>query len=415
MILTNARIVTFDGESRVLDSGSVEILDDGTIGFVRSGRALSAKAVNLQGKLLIPALINAHTHLYSTLARGMHLPGRPPANFPEILKKLWWRLDRALNEEDVYYSALAGLMDSARCGVGTVIDHHSSPNACAGSLDAIEQAFREVGLRGATCYETSDRNGRRGSDAAIRENVRFIEHVRPGAQVGAMFGLHAAFTLGARTLRACLEAKPRGAGFHVHVSEDLCDRGAVHRLCELGVLDDKSVAAHCVHVTAAERKALAARKVNVVHNPQSNANNGVGTMDLRAHTRAGVRVGLGTDGYTPRVWEEFKSAARAGGAEAYAAAFANNRAMVKAIWGTEIGRIETGAKADLLLLDYRPPTPLASDNLPGHLVFGIANAPVDSLMVNGRWVLRSGHFVRIDEARIAERAAACAKALWDRF
>ncbi len=235
MILTNARILTFDSTNRVLDSGSVEVLEDGAIGYVRSGRALDAHAVDLHGRLLMPALINCHTHLYSTLARGLHLPGPAPADFPSILKNLWWRLDRALNEEDVYYSALTGLIDSARCGVGTVIDHHSSPNACAGSLDSIERAFQEVGLRGATCYETSDRNGKRGAQEAIRENVRFLERARPGALVGGMFGLHAAFTLSDRTLAACVEANQSlGAGFHVHVAEDGCDRSAVRRLCDAG-------------------------------------------------------------------------------------------------------------------------------------------------------------------------------------
>ena len=124
----------------------------------------------------MPALINCHTHLYSTLARGISLPGRAPRNFPEILKKLWWRLDRALNLDDVYYSALVGLIDSAKCGVGTLVDHHSSPNACAGSLDRIEHAFREVGLRGVLCYETSDRNGRRGAAEGIGLPATPTEH-----------------------------------------------------------------------------------------------------------------------------------------------------------------------------------------------------------------------------------------------
>ena len=127
--------------------------------LIKEGSSGGHEVIDAQGKLLMPALINCHTHLYSTLARGISLPGRAPRNFPEILKKLWWRLDRALNLDDVYYSALVGLIDSAKCGVGTLVDHHSSPNACAGSLDRIEQAFREVGLRGVLCYETSDRNG----------------------------------------------------------------------------------------------------------------------------------------------------------------------------------------------------------------------------------------------------------------
>jgi putative selenium metabolism protein SsnA len=426
MILTNARILTFDAANRVLDSGSVEVLAGGAIGFVRGGRALEAKAVDLRGRLLMPALINCHTHLYSTLARGIHVPGPPPADFPAILKKLWWRLDRALNQEDVYYSALTGLIDSARCGVGTVIDHHSSPNACAGSLDSIERAFHEVGLRGATCYETSDRNGRRGALAGIRENVRFLERVRPGARVGGMFGLHAAFTLGDRTLAECVEANQSlGAGFHVHAAEDKCDRSAVHRLCELGVLNEKSLAAHCIHVTAAERTLLSRHRVNVAHNPQSNCNNAVGIANLPALFRRGIRVGIGSDGYSPRMWDEFKVAtqlqqvrardARVGGAEAYAALFSGNREIVKQIWGTEIGRIAPGARADLLVVDYLPPTPLASSNLFGHLLFGVSNAPVDSLMVDGRWILRDGHCVNVDEREIAQKAAACAKALWERF
>ncbi len=426
MILTNARILTFDGENRVLDSGSVEVAADGTIGFVRSGRALDAHAIDLHGRLLMPALINCHTHLYSALARGLRLPGPPPADFPAILKKVWWRLDRALNEEDVYYSAMVGLIDSAKCGVATVIDHHSSPNACAGSLDRIERAFHEVGLRGATCYEVSDRNGKQGAREAIRENVRFLERVPPGAQVGGMFGLHASFTLSDGTLRECVEANQSlGAGFHAHVAEDRCDQGAVRRLCELGVLDRKALAAHCVHVTAAERSMLGRRRVNVAHNPQSNCNNAVGIANLPALCRAGACVGLGSDGCTPRVWDEFKAAyhlqklrardPRVGGDDALAAAFRNSREIVKKIWGVPVGCIASGAKADLLVLDYLPPSPLESTNLLGHLLFGISNAPVDALMVGGRWVVRDGHCVTVDERQVAECAAAHAKALWERL
>lgn len=426
MILTNARIVTFDDGNRVLDSGSVEVRADGSIGKVRSGRGRGEDIVDVGGRLLMPALINCHSHLYSTLARGITLAGAPPKNFPEILKKLWWRLDRALSREDVYYSALIGLIDSAKNGVGTVIDHHSSPSACAGSLDEIERAYREVGLRGATCYETSDRDGRAAADAAIAENVRFLERPSPNDLVGGAFGLHAAFTLTDRTLRACVEAnRSLDAALHIHVSEDRCDRGAVTRLRRLGILDGRTLAAHAIHVTAAERKTLASHNVQVVHNPQSNCNNAVGTAALRELIEDGVTVGLGSDGYSPRLWEEFKTAfhllklkardPRAGYAEAYSAAFHNNRAIVRTIWGIDLGRIQTGAKADLALFDYFPPTPLASDNLFGHLLFGIANAPLDALMVNSRWVVRDGQCVHVDERRLAERAVRRARALWERI
>jgi putative selenium metabolism protein SsnA len=426
MIVTNARILTFDTANRVLDSGSVEIRPDGSIGNVSSGRARGKNIVDARGKLLMPALINCHTHLYSTLARGISLPGRAPKNFPEILRKLWWRLDRALNEEDVYYSALVGLIDAAKCGVGTLVDHHSSPNACAGSLDRIDQAFREVGLRGVLCYETSDRNGPMQALEGIRENIRFIDRARGDGLVAASFGLHASFTLTDETLRRAVEVNQSlRAGFHIHVAEDGCDAGAVSRLRDLGVLDEQCLAAHCVHVSSADISTLARRRVNVVHNPQSNCNNAVGAARLLELFRRGVLVGLGSDGYSPRMFEEFKTAfhiqklqagdPRVAYAEAYAAAFLNNRTIVRKLWGMEIGRIEKGAAADLILVDYYPPTPLHAGNLFGHILFGIANAPVDSLIVNGRYVLRDSQCVTVDERRVAAKAATRARALWERF
>jgi putative selenium metabolism protein SsnA len=446
MIIRNARILSFDSADRVIDCGAVQVRADGSIGWVRRDRGAQTlgasgqeEIVNAQGKLLMPALTNCHTHLYSTLARGITLPGRAPRNFAEILKKLWWRLDSALDEEDIYYSALVGLIDSAKAGVGTLVDHHSSPNACPGSLDIIERAFREVGLRGALCFETSDRNGPARAQEAIAENRRFLERVRRNQDGDAMiqgnFGLHASFTLTDATLRQCVEINQTlDAGFHVHVAEDQSDvkhaqacfhKSPVKRLCDLGVLDERALAAHCVHVSTADMNCLARRGVNVVHNPQSNCNNAVGVADLTGLLRQSVMVGLGSDGYSPSIWEEFMTAfhvqklcardTRAGYSEAYAAALLNNRTIAKKIWGWDIGRIERGTRADLMLVDYYPPTPLIAGNLFGHILFGIAHAPVDWLIVNGRFVVRGHRCVSVDERAISERARARARKLWERF
>jgi len=439
MIIRNARIVTLDAENRILDAGTIEVRVDGSIGRVggETRAAAGEEVVDAHGRLLMPALMNCHTHLYSTLARGIALKGTAPRNFIEILKKLWWRLDVALDEEDVYYSALVGLIDSAKAGVGTLIDHHASPNACPGSLDVIERAFREVGLRGALCYETSDRNGRQKADEGIAENLRFIERSQRAGDgmVRSSFGLHAAFTLGDATLRRCVEANQSlKAGFHIHVAEDRYDvdfsrrkhgKSPVRRLADLCVLDERTIAAHCVHVSATDRTILARHGVNVVHNPQSNCNNAVGIADVPEMLRRKILVGLGSDGYSPRMWDEFAAAChvqklrtynpRAGFAEAYALALLNNRAIACKVWGWEIGRIATGARADMMLVDYYPPTPLTSDNLFGHILFGISHAPVHSLMVNGKFVVRDGQCVTVDERAISERAAAHAQRLWARW
>ena len=417
MVIANARVLTFDAANRVLDSACVEIRPDGAIGVIAKKPPAGAQVIDAGGRLLMPALINCHTHLYSTLARGIAIPGRAPRHFPEILKKLWWRLDCALNEDDVYYSALIGLIDSAKCGVGTLVDHHSSPNACAGSLDRIEQAFREVGLRGALCYETSDRNGAPKAADGIRENLRFLQRKHDG-MIGAAFGLHAAFTLSDRTLRRCAEA---ARTFHVHVAEDTCDSAAVPRLAKAGILNDRTLAAHCLHVGAKEIRTLAEHGVNVIHNPQSNCNNAVGVAKLPEMLQAGVTVGLGSDGYSPRLWDEFKTSLhvqklrsrdpRAG----YGSALLNNREIVRKVFGFDIGRVETGASADLILVDYFPPTPLRADNLFGHLLFGISNAPVDSLIVNGHFVVQNMQCVTVDERAVAEKASRQAQSLWRRF
>ena len=197
------------------------------------------------------------------------------------------------------------------------------------------------------------------------------------------------------------------------------DRAAVRRLDQQGILNERTLAAHCVHISAADRALLARRGVNVIHNPQSNANNGVGIANVPALLRRGVLVGLGTDGYTPRLWDEFKAASQLQKSSDPPAAcpelLFNNREVVKKIWGADLGRIETGACADLLLLDYAPPTPIRTENLAGHLLFGIANAPVNSLIVNGRYVVRDGRCVTLDERAIAAKAAARAQLLWERI
>jgi len=440
MIIHNARILTLDSANRVLDSGALRIRPDGAIDWLRSGelnrRDLphDEQVIDARGRLLMPALINCHTHLYSTLARGFSLPGRPPANFTEILRKLWWKLDRALSPEDIYYSALVALIDSAKSGVATVLDHHSSPGSCALSLDVLAAALRESGLRGALCYEVSARNGPAAARNAIGENVRFIDKSRSihDNRIAAAFGLHASFTLPDRILRECVEANQSlAAPFHIHLAEDRCDvddarrrygKTPARRLFDLGILNQRTIAAHCVHVTASDISLLARSGANVIHNPQSNCNNAVGIAPLSRLLRQGVLVGLGSDAYSPRLLDEFMTAghllklhSRDPRASGSFPAFLNNRQIVKKLFGWNIGRIEPGASADLMLLDYYPPTALTAENVIGHVIFGISHATVHSLLVNGNFVLRDRECVTLDESAICEEARIRARRLWRRM
>ncbi len=276
----------------------------------------------------MPGLINAHTHFYSTFARGL-TKAKASGNFLEVLKNLWWRLDSALTTEDCYYSALVALLDAIRHGATTLIDHHASPNAVRGSLTAIERAVEQTGLRACLCYELSDRDGVRISQAGLEENASFIRHCsrrRKKAsisspqppQLAALFGLHAAFTLKDSTLKkAAALGHELGTGFHIHVAEALSDQQfsqrhhgmrVVERLKKFGILGPQSIAAHCVHVNRKELDILRQTQTAVVHNPQSNMNNAVGVADLIAMTKRNVLVGLGTDAMTTNMLEELRVA-----------------------------------------------------------------------------------------------------------
>jgi len=241
-ILWNATVVS-DGEKVAAIGPAAEMAE----------RFPDAESVDCSGKIILPGFICTHHHFYSTMARGMAPPGEPASNFVEILERLWWKLDAALSEEDITLSAQIPLIDCIRNGTTTIIDHHASPGHRDGSLDQIESAVRQAGLRASLCYEVSDRNK---PGAGIAENERFIKKVGHGdGQIAAMMGLHASFTVSDETLEKCVGiAKDAGVGCHIHVAEDAADRKdsldkygvpTVNRLHSAGVTGEKSIFVHC--------------------------------------------------------------------------------------------------------------------------------------------------------------------------
>lgn len=223
MLIHNACVLTMDEGWNIIENGAVYIKGD-KIEDVGSSEELRQKYIEPEpldagGRILMPGFVNAHMHLYSTMSRGIALRDEPPVAFNQILERLWWRLDKALDDEAVRLSAWLPLIQAIRKGTTTIIDHHASPRAIAGSLDVMAEIFEKIGLRGVLCYEVSDRDGAQAADTGIGENVRFIErcHKYPSPLLRGMFGLHASFTLSEDTLRRCAEAaRSLSAGCHVH-------------------------------------------------------------------------------------------------------------------------------------------------------------------------------------------------------
>jgi putative selenium metabolism protein SsnA len=449
MLITNGTIVTLGSENRLIENGALYVEGD-RIAEIGATPALEAKysrdeKLDARGKVVMPGNICAHTHFYGAFARGMSLPpGPPPKNFPEILQKLWWRLDRALTLEDCKYSALVCLVDAIRHGTTTLIDHHASPNAVDGSLDVIADSLKDAGLRGCLCYEVTDRNGRAGAEAGIRENVRFINKVessksRQGGEgsdlIRATFGLHASFTVSNHTLERCLtEMEGEEVGFHLHVAEDLADEDDAQqthamrvgeRLETMGILGSKTIAAHCVHVDLTEIDLLKRTETKVSHNPRSNMNNAVGVADVPGMMRYGITVGLGNDGFSNNMFAEMKTAylvhklqrrdPRVLGADrVLQIAYANNAKIAANFWQNHMGELSVGAYADMILLDYVPYTLMNAENFPWHLIFGIDGAHVTHTICGGKLLMKDRELMTLDEEAIGAHARELSREVWKR-
>jgi len=447
MLITNGNLVTMETPNRIVPGGAL-YLDGGRIADLGPSAELEAayseaERLDAAGRLVMPGLICAHTHFYGAFARGMALGGEPATNFPEILERLWWRLDKALWPDDVRASALVCLVDAIRHGTTTLIDHHASQRHITGSLDQIAGAVEQAGVRACLCYEVSERDGGSATLAGIAENARFIRQVHERQRVGdhrigATFGLHASFTLSEDTLRTCADqGQQMGVGFHLHVAEDKADQReslrrsglrVVERLQKVGILGPQTIAAHCVQVDRIETEILLDSGTMVVHNPRSNMNNAVGTADLPWMLKIGIPVGLGNDGFSNNMFAEMATAyllqkqAR-GDPRALPAdqvvqmAWDHNARIARVLFpglGPHFGQLAKGAPADLILVDYDPPTPLTADNLPWHIMFGMDGTGVDTTIVDGRVLMRHRQLLTLDEARIMAKARELAGKLWQR-
>ncbi len=427
LVLTGATLVT------ALDPPSVTVGDiairDGRVAEI-GGRVPPERAEHLDGSgcVVIPGNVCAHHHLYSALARGMPYRLDPPANFVQVLQRIWWRLDRPLNADAVWLSAWCGGADALLAGTTTIVDHHASPNAIDGSLDAIADALVGLGVRSVLCYEVTDRDGPERAASGIEENRRFLKGGSPLAL--GMVGAHASFTLSSETLERCVEvARDADAGIHIHVAEDAADERdsqarfgmrVVERLAEAGALSERSLLAHCVHVDAAETDVIRGSGTWVAHNPRSNMNNRVGRAPL---SDLGRKVALGTDGIDGDLFAESRTgfwrareADPAIGPSWILERLATSARMAGQAFGEpSFGTLTPGAPADLVVLEYDPPTPLTAESLAGHWAFGLSARHVRDVVVAGDVVVRDRRLVRPSEAELRSRCREAAEVLWRRM
>ncbi|RKY94525.1 MAG: putative aminohydrolase SsnA [Ignavibacteriae bacterium] len=429
ILLTNGTILNFN-PARIEKNSDVAI--DGNkiiaIGQQLASQYPNAEVIDLQGKVVMPGLVCSHTHFYSSLARGILAKIQPADNFMEVLENLWWKLDRALDEETLFYSGTIGTLEAIKCGTTAVIDHNASPNFIKGSLSVLNKCFEHNGLRGILCYEITDRNGDEGTKAGLEESLNFTESIKENSLVEAAIGGHAPFTLSDDSLKSISEIiNKTGKGIHIHVGEDKYDadhseekysKSILERLDSFNLLNDKSILAHGVWLNEKDLQILNKRKSFLVHNPRSNMNNNVGYLKSIAEVN---NLAIGTDGIGADMFEEtrfayFKSQEENQNLNPsdFVNYLWNGNTILERYFNQKFGRIEKGCIADLVICDYSSPTPLTKKNAAGHFIFGLSSQNVESVIINGKFVYRDRSFPS-EIKNIYDDSRRAALKLWERM
>jgi putative selenium metabolism protein SsnA len=438
LLVGNGRVITRDPELPYIEDGAVVV--DGTA-VVEVGNLADMKAkypdaefVDAHKGVIMPGLVNVHTHIYSGLARGLAIKGCNPTNFYENLDQQWWKIDRNLTLDGTRACAYATALESIRNGVTTIFDHHASYCEIPGSLFAIKDVVKEVGIRSCLCYEVSDRDGQEKCDQGIRENAEFAQWCakQDDNMIAAMFGGHALFTLSDETLDKMVEANNGLTGFHIHVAEGMDDvydslrnhgTTPVERLLNHGLLGEKTMLGHCIHIGPDEMDIVKETNTMIENNPASNMNNAVGIAPVLEFFKRGILVGMGTDAYTHDMIESLKvfiiaqrhktNMPNVGWCEDMDMLFKNNPIIAgKYFPEMPLGVLKPGAAADISIFDYHFFTPFSDENIDGHILFGFEGHDCRTTIINGQVVYQDREFKTIDQEKVDAWTYDQARKLW---
>lgn len=418
ILLRNATYIDWKTLEFVKTNIIVEEGKDCRICFTRLDKPVhTGNVIDCEGKIVTKSFAVGHHHVYSALSRGMGAPKKNPENFQEILKYIWWTLDKCLDLEMIEYSALTTAIACAKAGSTFVIDHHASPYAVKGSLGKIAKAFDKVGVSHLLCYEISDRDGSEIAGKGIEETKEYL------AKNQGLVGLHASFTVGDETLANAVELmKTFNSGIHIHVAEDVYDqeqcekthnKRVVQRLYDSGVLNSsKTILGHCLHLSDHERSMIGSSPCWVVQNMESNLNNMVGMFTGKG---IGKNIMLGTDGMHSDMMQSAKSAFFAGRKYDdidYESAYTRFRNVHNYI-------NSNGFKGDgdnnLVVIDYDSPTEFSKNNFFGHFLFGMNSNHIRHVISDGRLIVKDRRIQTVNEEEILKTARKLSMVLWEKM
>ncbi len=373
--------------------------------------------LDCRGKYVTKSFACGHHHAYSALSRGMDAPKKIPHHFLEILKYVWWTLDKCLNREMIEVSAYITALASAKCGVTFVIDHHASPFSIDGSLGIMAQAFEKTGISHLLCYEISDRDGLNIAQAGLNETESYLQHHQ------GLVGLHASFTVSDETLKNSIQlAEKYHSGIHIHVAEGMYDEEhcltnygmrVIQRLNDTGALQfSKTILAHCLHINDDERQLLKNSPAWVVQNTESNLNNNVGYFSAKGLNK---KIMLGTDGMHSDMLRSAKATFFVGqGTDHinYSDTYQRFRNVHRYL---DENHFSGDGDNNLVVLDYDSPTAFNENNFLGHFVFGIESKHVAHVISHGKLIVKDRKIQTLDEESLLKQAQVLSKILWQKM
>lgn len=432
MLLNAGTLVTMNDEREVLEEVHV-VVEDGEIVGIEDGYASGERVVDASDDVVIPGLVNCHTHMYSLPIRGAPLAASPES-FYEALVDIWWEVDEAFTHEDARLSALGSCAEMVGSGVTAFCDNYSGPNTLPGGLVAVATGVDRTPIRGMIAFETTARNSVEEATTGIEENATFIaERESEYDRVTGHYCLHTLFSNTPDVVERCVDrAVADDRPIQIHLEEGLVDvhksieeygERPVPALASMGFFDADIIAAHCVHSTESEIEILAENDVRVAHNPYSNTNNAVGIANVEKMEEEGMTIGIGDDGWDPDMFETMRTAV---GIHKLKKNNPSGFDMAKALeWATigsaevmgmgdRIGSVEPGKRADFVTLDLGP-NPVLPESAPYYVVSAASRGDVTRTIIDGEvaYTPDSGVEGVSDEDMAAVGEAS--QALWERL
>lgn len=437
LVVGNGKLITRNNDLPYIENGAVaiegtKISEIGTTKEIRE-KYKDAEYIDAKGKLIMPAFINTHEHIYSAMARGLSIKGYNPKGFLDILDGQWWTIDRKLTLEQTKYSAMDTMISCIRNGVTTIFDHHASFGHIKDSLFTIADVAKELGIRSCLCYEVSDRDGMDKAREAVMENAEFIRYALKddSDMLAGMMGMHAQFTISDETVELAAANKPEEVGYHIHVAEGIEDlhdclkkygKRIVDRLMDCNILGEKTLLGHCIYINPHEMELIKDTNTMVVHNPESNMGNACGCPPTMELVHRGILTGLGTDGYTHDMTESYKVAnvlhkhhlcdANAAWGKVPKMLFENNAAIANRYFKAPLGVLKEGAAADVIVVDYIAPTHLDENNINGHILFGMTGRDVVTTIANGKVLMKDREVTVVDVEEAYAKCRESSAKLW---